>query len=166
MRAQKQHGSFWLSAIFILVIVGLIAVLIAPVLTDVQSIASKFGFKSRTELKQDVKKITNSLDIAVDENKFLVEKVEKQAATNTAAVTAVDARHKAESSLDKQTSQIKQLRKQKIDALDTKYKDKPKTQLSEERKSQEVAVVHIASIWSAYCSFNSDPNCSEANTKS
>ena len=103
MHTQKQQqGSFWLATIFILAIVGLIAVLIAPVLTDVQSFASKFGFKSRTELKQDVKKANNNLEIAVGENKFLEEKVQKQADSNDATVVAVDTRHRVDADIEKE----------------------------------------------------------------
>lgn len=165
MRTQKQQqqGSFWLSTIFILAIVGLIAVLIAPVLTDVQSFASKFGFKSRTELKQDVKKANNNLEIAVGENRFLEGKIQKQADSNDATVKAVDTRHKVDASIDLTTTQVKQTRKQKIESLDAKYKNKPKTQLNETQQSQEVAAVHIASVWTAYCSFNSDTHCSDVD---
>ena len=167
MHTQKQQqGSFWLATIFILAIVGLIAVLIAPVLTDVQSFASKFGFKSRTELKQDVKKANNSLEIAVDENKFLAEKIQKQADTNDATVSAVDTRHRIDESIDKTTIVAKQKRQKQIESLDAKYKEKPKTTVNEVKHSQEVAAVHIASVWGAYCSFNADPSCSASDTSS
>lgn len=167
MHTQKQQqGSFWLATVFILIILGLVAVLIAPVLTDVQSFASKFGFKSRTELKQDVKKANNNLEIAVEENKFLADKVQKQADTNDATVSAVDTRHRVDTSIDKTTIEVKQTKQKQIEAVNIKYKEKPKTVSNETKQSQEVAAVHIASVWGAYCSFNADASCPTSNANS
>lgn len=98
---KYQQGSFWLTTILLLVIVGMIALLLTPVLTDVQSFASRFGFKSRTELKQDVVKANTNLQIAGEENKNLEAKIVNQAASGVASVTAVDTRHKVDESIDK-----------------------------------------------------------------
>lgn len=162
MNTKHQSGSFWLSAIFILAILGLIAVLMAPVLTDIQSFASRFGFKSRTELKQDVKKANTNLEIATGENQNLEKKIENQAASGEASVVAVDTKHKVDQTIDERAAVVKDTQRKKMESFDSKYPPNTITPTVKIAKSQEIAIAQIDSLWSAYCSFNENTKCPSA----
>lgn len=159
MNSKKQQGSIWIVITILLVLVALVGIVLSPAAEDVQSLASKFGWKSKTQLKKDLNESKFSVNAAIKANDDLNQVVEKQAKSNDATVEAVDQKHKVDTVIENKADQIKKTRKQRIDEIDLKYKDLPKSPAINKVKDREIATTQIASIWSTYCSFNENEKC-------
>jgi FtsZ-interacting cell division protein ZipA len=140
--------------------VALIGIVLSPAAEDVQNLATKFGWKSKTQLKKDLNESKFAVNAAVKSNEDLNQVVEKQAKSNDAVVEAVDQKHKADAGIESKSEEIKKQRKQRIEQIDLKYKDLPKSPELNKDKDKEVAATQIASIWATYCSFNEHEQCS------
>lgn len=156
---KQQQGSVWVVVIILLVLVALVAIVLSPAAEDVQSFATKLGWKSKTQLKKDLNESKFAINAAVKTNEDLNQVVEKQAQSNDATVEAVDQKHKADTVIDKKSDEIKKQRKDRIDQIDFKYKDIPKSPVIDKVKDVEIATTQITSIWSTYCSFNEHEKC-------